>query len=48
MCQEQLVEAAKGSPLSEKAQLVGQQVGVVFLVLLMGVAFYNDLTRLLS
>lgn len=44
----QLAEAAKGSPLSEKAQLVGQQIGVVFLVLLMGVAFYNDLTRLLS
>ncbi|MBL6749917.1 MAG: RIP metalloprotease RseP [Nevskia sp.] len=40
-----LVEAAKGSPLSERAQALGQQVGVVLLVLLMGLAFYNDLAR---
>ena len=44
----QLAEWIKGSPLSERAQLVGQQIGIVFLVLLMGVAFYNDLTRLFS
>ena len=44
----QVIEAVKGSPLSEKAQLAGQQIGIVLLVLLMGVAFYNDLTRLLS
>lgn len=44
----QLAEAAKGSPLSERAQLVGQQVGILFLLLLMSFAVYNDLTRLLG
>ncbi len=43
-----LVEWVKGSPLSERAQAVGQQVGLTFLVLLMGLAFYNDLTRLIG
>jgi regulator of sigma E protease len=41
----QLAEAVKGQPLSERAQLVGQQIGIVFLVLVMSLAFYNDLTR---
>jgi regulator of sigma E protease len=44
----QLAEVAKGSPLSERAQLVGQQVGILFLLLLMSFAVYNDLTRLLG
>jgi regulator of sigma E protease len=44
----QLAEAAKGSPLSERAQLVGQQVGVLFLLLLMSFAVYNDISRLLG
>jgi regulator of sigma E protease len=42
----QLAEAAKGAPLSERAQLIGQQVGLFFLLLLMSFAFYNDLSRL--
>ena len=42
----QLVEAVKGSPLSERFLLVGQQVGLVMLVVLMGFAFYNDLSRI--
>lgn len=42
----QLAEMVKGSPVSEKAQLVGQQVGIVLLLLLMSVAFYNDIVRL--
>jgi regulator of sigma E protease len=42
----QVAEAIKGQPLSERAQLVGQQIGVVFLVLVMSLAFYNDLSRL--
>jgi regulator of sigma E protease len=42
----QLAEAVKGSPLSEQTQVIGQQVGIVFLLLLMSFAFYNDLTRL--
>ena len=42
----QLLEAAKGSPLSERAQMIGQQMGVFFLLLLMSFAFYNDLARI--
>jgi regulator of sigma E protease len=44
----QLAEMAKGKPLSMEAQLVGQKIGIAMLVLLMGVAFYNDLSRLLG
>lgn len=42
----QLVEAMKGSPISERAQVFGQQMGILFLLLLMSFAFYNDLTRI--
>ena len=42
----QLAEALKGSPLSERAQMFGQQMGILFLLLLMSFAFYNDLTRI--
>jgi regulator of sigma E protease len=41
----QLVEAVKGTPLSERAQLFGQQVGIALLVVLMSLAFYNDISR---
>ncbi|MCB1877622.1 MAG: RIP metalloprotease RseP [Chromatiales bacterium] len=41
-----LIEAVKGTPVSEKAQLVGQQVGLGVLLGLMGLAFYMDLSRL--
>jgi regulator of sigma E protease len=41
-----LIELAKGSPLSEQAQVLGQRVGIALLLALMGVAFYNDLARL--
>jgi regulator of sigma E protease len=44
----QLVEAVKGSPLSERAQNLGQQVGIALLVLLMSLAFYNDISRHLN
>jgi regulator of sigma E protease len=44
----QLAEAAKGSPLSERAQLIGQQVGIFLLLVLMSFAFYNDIARLLG
>ncbi len=40
----QLVEWVKGGPLSDRAYLVGQQMGLVLLVLLMGVAVFNDLS----
>jgi regulator of sigma E protease len=43
-----VAEALKGGPLSERAQVVGQQVGIFLLLLLMTFAFYNDLSRLLG
>ena len=44
----QVAELVKGSPLSERAQAVGQQVGIFLLLVLMSFAFYNDLSRLFS
>ena len=44
----QLVEWAKGAPLSERAQIIGQQVGIALLILLMGVALFNDIARQFS
>ncbi len=41
----QVVEWLKGSPLSERAQALGQQVGIALLIVLMGVALYNDIAR---
>jgi regulator of sigma E protease len=43
-----LIEGIKGSPLSEAIQHVGQQVGIVVLLLLMGLALFNDFNRLLG
>ena len=43
-----LIEAIKGSPPSENMMIWGQQIGIAMLVLLMGVAFYNDIMRLLG
>lgn len=42
------IEIARGRPLSEGAQAVGQQIGMAALLLLMGLAFYNDILRLLN
>ncbi|MGB5132356.1 MAG: RIP metalloprotease RseP [Steroidobacteraceae bacterium] len=42
----QLIEVAKGGPLPMQAQVLGQKLGIAMLVLLMGFAFYNDITRL--
>jgi regulator of sigma E protease len=42
----QVVEGLKGSPLSERAMIVGQQIGVLFLIVLMSFVFYNDLSRI--
>jgi regulator of sigma E protease len=44
----QTVELIKGSPLSDRSQLVGQQVGIFALLLLMSFAFYNDIARILN
>ncbi|MCP5158894.1 MAG: RIP metalloprotease RseP [Gammaproteobacteria bacterium] len=43
-----LIEVIKGSPLSEAIQHLGQQVGIVLLLLLMGFALFNDFNRLLG
>jgi regulator of sigma E protease len=44
----QLAELVKGRPVSERAQLLGQQAGIVLLGLLMIVALFNDLAPHLS
>ncbi|MCL4315589.1 MAG: RIP metalloprotease RseP [Gammaproteobacteria bacterium] len=41
-----LIEACKGSAVSERVQLVGQQLGIVLLACLTLIALYNDVTRL--
>lgn len=41
-----IIEIAKGSPVSEKTQMFGQQIGIAILGCLMMLAFYNDLLRL--
>lgn len=43
-----LVEMVKGSPVSERTMVAGQFVGMMLLVGLMGLAFYNDILRLVS
>jgi len=43
-----LVEALKGGPLSEEAQLLGQRVGLALLIGLMVLVLYLDLARLLA
>ena len=44
----QSVEWIKGSPMSDRAQLVGQQFGILAILILMSFAFYNDIVRLFS
>lgn len=41
-----VLEALKGSPLSVRAELAGQRVGIALLLMLMCFAIYNDLARL--
>jgi len=43
-----LAELVRGRPLSEEAQFAGQRLGVALLIGLMGLAFYNDLSRVLG
>ena len=44
----QVAEAIKGGPLTERAQILGQQIGILALLLLMSFAFYNDIARILG
>ena len=41
-----VIELVKGSPVSERIMIWGQQIGIVILACLMGIAFYNDILRL--
>jgi regulator of sigma E protease len=41
-----IIEGLQGKPLSEHAQQIGQQLGILLLLALMSIAFYNDLSRL--
>ncbi|MDO1529893.1 RIP metalloprotease RseP [Fulvimonas sp. R45] len=41
-----LIELVKGSPVSERAMVAGQYVGLLLLFTLMGLAFYNDIHRI--
>lgn len=43
-----LIEGLKGSPLSDQMQLLGQRLGMGLLAMLMSLAFYVDLQRLLN
>jgi len=43
-----LIEYIKGSPVSEQVELMGQKIGIALLLTLMGIAFYNDIARLLN
>lgn len=42
------IEIIKGGPVSERAMAIGQQFGLIALVMLMAFAFYNDIARLFS
>ena len=43
-----LIEMIKGSPVSDRMLVAGQYVGLAFLAGLMGLAFYNDILRLVG
>jgi regulator of sigma E protease len=41
-----VVEMVKGSPVSLRTEMVAQKVGLALILMLMAIAFYNDLSRL--
>lgn len=43
-----LIELAAGRPLGDRAQAVGQYIGLALIAGLMGLAFYNDILHLVS
>lgn len=43
-----LIELVKGSPLSDQIQAKGQNIGLMALFGLMGIAFFNDILRLVG
>ena len=42
------IEGIQRKPLSMRAAIIGQQIGLAMLVALMGFVFYNDIARLLA
>ena len=43
-----VLELGKGSPVSERTEMVYQQVGFLCILLMMGLAIFNDIERLIS
>ncbi len=43
-----LVEAIKGSPVSERTEAIAARVGIMLILMLMTLALYNDLARLMG
>ena len=43
-----IIEFFTGKPVSDSIQMTGQQIGIVLLFVLMGLALYNDFVRLLG
>jgi len=41
-----VLELFTGKPPSEQVQVVGQQVGIILIIMLMSVALYNDLAHI--
>lgn len=41
-----LLEMLKGSPVSQRTEMLGQRIGLILIFMLMTVAIYNDLVRL--
>lgn len=43
-----IIEIIKGSPVSEAVEATGQRIGLVILMMLMSIAIYNDILRLVN
>lgn len=43
-----LIELVKGSPVSEQVEVIGQQVGLAIIFMMMSLAIYNDIARLMQ
>ncbi len=42
------IEMIKGSPVSERAEAIGARIGIMLILMLMSLALYNDLARLMG
>jgi len=42
------IEIIKGSPVSEAMEAIGQRVGMALLMMLMSIAIYNDVLRIVE